>query len=78
MLEKLLIEFTKSRAYQTTDHALVEGKNGTVVRKHIGYGFIASEHAEAMQRDYERLPQTTEAFIYVVMIRLMTRRLAAS
>jgi hypothetical protein len=75
MLEKLLIEFTKSRAYQTTDHALVEGKNGTVVRKHIGYGFM---HAEAMQRDYERLPQTTEPFIYVVMIRLMTRRLAAS
>jgi putative transposase len=28
--------------------------------------------------DYERLPQTTEAIIYVAMIRLMTRRLAAS
>jgi putative transposase len=28
--------------------------------------------------DYERLPQTTEALIYVAMIRLMTRRLAAS
>ena len=27
--------------------------------------------------DYERLPQTTEALIYVAMIRLMTRRLAA-
>jgi transposase InsO family protein len=52
MLEKLLIEFTKSRAYRTTDNALVEGKNGAVVRKHIGYGFIASDHAEAMQRFY--------------------------
>ena len=50
MLEKLLVEFTKSRAYRTTDNALVEGKNGAVVRKHIGYGFIGCEHAEAMQR----------------------------
>jgi putative transposase len=28
--------------------------------------------------DYERLPQTTESLIYVALIRLMTRRLAAS
>jgi len=49
MLTKLLIEFTKSRAYRTTDNALVEGKNGAVVRKHIGYGFIASQHAEPLQ-----------------------------
>jgi putative transposase len=28
--------------------------------------------------DYERLPQTTESLIYIAMIRLMTRRLAAS
>ena len=28
--------------------------------------------------DYERLPQTVESLIYVAMIRLMTRRLAAS
>ena len=52
MLEKLLIEFTKSRAYRTTDNALVEGKNGATVRKHIGYGFIASDHAGAIQRFY--------------------------
>lgn len=50
MLEKLLVEFTKSRAYRTTDNALVEGKNGAVIRKHVGYGFIGSEHAEAMHR----------------------------
>jgi len=36
LLNKLLAEFTKSRAYRTTDNALVEGKNGAVVRKHIG------------------------------------------
>jgi len=50
MLSKLLVEFTKSRAYRTTDNALVEGKNGAVVRKHIGYGFIASEHSESLQK----------------------------
>lgn len=50
MLEKLRVEFTKSRAYRTTDNALVEGKNGAVIRKHIGHGPIAAEHAEALQK----------------------------
>ncbi len=45
-------EFTKSRAYRTTDNALVEGKNGAVVRKQIGYGPIGAEHAEAFQKFY--------------------------
>ena len=53
LLNKLLVEeFTKSRAYRTTDNALVEGKNGAVVRKHIGYGAIAAEHAEDFQKYY--------------------------
>jgi hypothetical protein len=53
LLNKLLVEeFTKSRAYRTTDNALVEGKNGAVIRKQIGYGPIASEHAAAFQRFY--------------------------
>jgi hypothetical protein len=52
-LNKLLVEeFTKSRAYRTTDNALVEGKNGAVVRKQIGYGPIGAEHAEALQKFY--------------------------
>lgn len=29
-----------------------------------------------LARDYERLPETSEAFIYIAMIRLMVRRLA--
>ena len=52
LLNKLLVEFTKSRAYRTTDNALVEGKNGAVVRKHIGYGPIGAEHAVAFQKFY--------------------------
>jgi len=52
LLNKLLIEFTKSRPYRTTDNALVEGKNGAVVRKHMGYGPIPCAHAEAFQKFY--------------------------
>ena len=52
LLNKLLVEFTKSRPYRTTDNALVEGKNGAVIRKHIGYGAIPAEHAEAFQKFY--------------------------
>lgn len=52
LLNKLLVEFTKSRAYRTTDNALVEGKNGAVVRKHMGYGLITAAQAVAWQRFY--------------------------
>jgi transposase InsO family protein len=50
LLKSLLIEFTKSRANRTQDNALVEGKNGAIIRKHMGYGYIAAEHAEAVQK----------------------------
>ncbi len=53
LLNKLLVsEFTKSRANRTTDNALVEGKNGAVVRKHIGHEPIGACHAGRMQRFY--------------------------
>ena len=52
MLEKLLVEFTRSRPNRSSDNALVEGKNGAVVRKHVGYGHIAGEHAEGIQAFY--------------------------
>jgi transposase InsO family protein len=45
MLNKLLIEFTKSRPRRSNDNALVESKNGSVVRKHLGYGHIAASQA---------------------------------
>jgi hypothetical protein len=54
MLEKLHAEFTKSRACRSQDNALVEGKNGAVIRKLIGYGYIAGEHAEAIGKFYLR------------------------
>lgn len=46
MLEKLRIEFTKSRSRRTNDNALVESKNASVVRKHLGYSHIPSHHAQ--------------------------------
>ncbi len=39
-------EFTKSRPRRSNDNALVESKNGSVIRKHLGYGHIPSRYAE--------------------------------
>jgi len=50
LLEKLLIEQTRSRAHRSGDNGLVESKNGAVIRKHIGFGYIAAQHAEAMDQ----------------------------
>lgn len=53
LLQKLLIEQTKSRARRTNDNALVEGKNGSVVRKHFGYTHIPRKYAKLMN-DFNR------------------------
>ena len=45
LLEKLLIEFTKSRPRHSNDNALAESKNGAVVRKHLGYAHIPQRFA---------------------------------
>ena len=45
MLNKLLIKLTKSRSRQTNDNAQIESKNGSIIRKWIGYGFIDQKHA---------------------------------
>ncbi len=50
LLNKLLIEFTRSRPNRSQDNGLVEGKNGAVIRKHIGYGHIPGKHAERVQK----------------------------
>ncbi len=54
LLNKLLAEQTKSRPRHSNDNGLVEAKNGAVIRKHIGYGHIASVHAEAFQAFYRK------------------------
>jgi len=52
LLNKLLIEQTKSRPRHSNDNGLVETKNGAVIRKHMGYGYIQAEHAERIQEFY--------------------------
>jgi transposase InsO family protein len=52
MLDKMLIEQTKSRPRQSGDNGLVETKNGAIVRKHIGYGYIDAKHADTINDFY--------------------------
>ena len=52
LLEKLRVEQTKSRPRQSGDNGLVESKNGAIIRKHIGYGYIDARHAEAINSFY--------------------------
>ncbi len=45
LLNKLLIEFTKSRPRHSNDNALVETKNGAIARKYFGYAHIPQKWA---------------------------------
>ena len=54
LLNKLLIKQTKSRARHCNDNALAEGKNGAVVRKHMGYLHIPQEFAPAVNQFYKQ------------------------
>ena len=45
LLNKLNIRFTKSRARHSNDNALVETKNGSVIRKYLGYMHIPQKWA---------------------------------
>ena len=46
LLNKMLIRFTKSRPRHSNDNGLVETKNGSVVRKQLGYAYIPQRCAE--------------------------------
>lgn len=52
LLEKLRIELTKSRPRKSNDNALVESKNGAVIRKWIGYSFLPRGYAAGLNRFY--------------------------
>jgi transposase InsO family protein len=54
LLNKLLIEQTKSRPRHSNDNGLVESKNGAVIRKHMGFDHIASNHADSINVFYEQ------------------------
>jgi transposase InsO family protein len=48
MLDKLRVEFTKSRPRHSNDNGLAETKNGAVIRKQLGYGHIPQCFATAV------------------------------
>jgi len=52
LLQKLFIKLTKSRARKSTDNALVESKNGSIIRKWIGYEFLEKDFAQALNTFY--------------------------
>ena len=52
LLNKLLIKLTKSRSRQTNDNALVESKNGSIIRKHMGYFYISQKYAPSINDFY--------------------------
>jgi hypothetical protein len=52
MMKTMMVEYTKSRACRSQDNALVEGKNGAIIRKLIGYGHIPAEHAGKVHAFY--------------------------
>jgi transposase InsO family protein len=53
LLNKLLIVQTKSRSRHCNDNALVEGKNGSIIRKHIGYMHIPQGYASQVNTFYQ-------------------------
>lgn len=54
LLNTLHIEQTKSRARHSNDNALAESKNGSVVRKHMGYDHIPQKYAQPINHFYQQ------------------------
>lgn len=52
LLNKIMAQQTKSRSRRTNDNALVEGKNASRVRKHMGHAHIQKKHAAAINAFY--------------------------
>jgi hypothetical protein len=50
MLEKMRVDQTKSMARRSTNNALVEGKNGAIIRKHMGYSYIQKDYAKSVNK----------------------------
>lgn len=54
LLNKLVIDQTKSRSGRCNDNALVECKNGSVIRKHMGRSHIKQKHARPINIFYKK------------------------
>jgi len=58
MLNRLLIKQTKSRSRHCNDNALVETKNGAVIRKTMGYCHINQKDADKVNAFYQNFLNT--------------------
>ena len=54
LLQKLLVEPTKSRSCHYNDNALAECKHAIVVREHMGYSHIPQKSAQPINAFLER------------------------
>ena len=52
ILKKMLVDQTKSRSRRTNDNALVESKNGAIIRKHMGHNYIQKKYAKEINLFY--------------------------
>jgi transposase InsO family protein len=52
ILNRLLVKQSKSRSRHSNDNALAEGKNGAIIRKHMGRMHIPKRHAEVIDDFY--------------------------
>lgn len=69
LLNKLHVqEFTKSRARRTNDNALVESKNGSVVRKHLGYAHIPGRFAAQLNHFTQQTLSPYLCWSYPVLV----------
>jgi len=54
ILSRLIIKQTKSRSRHCNDNALVESKNGSVIRKYMGYSHIPKTYAQEINEFYQK------------------------
>ena len=54
LLQRLLIKQTKSRSYHANDNALIETKNGSVIRKNMGWEHINQNMCNDINEYYRR------------------------
>ena len=53
LLQRLLIKQTKSRSYHSNDNALIETKNGSVIRKNMGWEHINQKFCDDINNYYK-------------------------
>ena len=52
LLQRLLIKQTKNRSYHSGDNALVETKNGSVIRKNMGWDHVNQNMCDGINKYY--------------------------